>query len=321
VKDLKLELNDKININIVPWYFYDETSTQQDIEVSTYLYALNFETHVSEEELTNEELLNQCIKIANDLLFLFSFLSNSWIVWFSYLFSTKAYFKYFIKHSRETKKIKIFPSEIPISWQSITSFILSCFPNLERLRNDKLDLTVPITYYLLGDIEEYTEAKFMTTFQALEKIKDLYSKRKGVNKNLNSTDFNKLKEKLSSIISEELSQVGSKSKIPIDISIEIKKKLPELNRPALRTIIDRIFSEFHIKWEDLYPPGYDFTLIKTRDILVHSSELLDPHYLIKEYIRLRILISRIIIKMLGWNDLSHTLNDNDVRFLTNDPQN
>jgi len=98
----------------------------------------------------------------------------------------------------------------------------------------------------------------------------------------------------------------------------MRAKIPELNRPSLRFVLDALFFRYNIDWTDIYPSTGDFTLIKTRDKLFHSSQEPNFDLLFKETNRLQAIIERLLLRMLGWEDLSHSPTDFMKKWLTAD---
>jgi hypothetical protein len=145
-------------------------------------------------------------------------------------------------------------------------------------------------------------------FLSLERIKDMFARKKKLHENLKPKPFKKFASFLRPIIKNEITNE--------DAAQKIADKIPELNRPALRTVLELLFEEYAVNWKELYPPGSKFTLINTRDKLFHSSNAVETEQLFKEELRLQFLLERLILSMLGWNDFSHSPPPDKENWLT-----
>jgi len=301
IKGLKLNIDEKVSTEIVPCYFYDQSHEAPDIELSTRILVLDFSTNLSKEEFSDNEFLEFGEKASNDLLILYSFLARQWIVWYSYVLADSHKVHCFYRHTREVTDTKIYHDSIPIKWSDISNFIHSSYKQLNLAKKQGFDLDKAISYYITGSAEKYLETQFTTTFLALEKIKADYESINNLGKILPSDEFETLRKYISSSISQFTNDKNAEC--------DIKLKIPELNRPPIRSTIDKILQFYSIEWKDLYPEGSDLTIFNTRNKLFHSARKVDFDYLIKEMDRLQILLARIILKILGWNDLSNTMHN------------
>jgi len=94
-----------------------------------------------------------------------------------------------------------------------------------------------------------------------------------------------------------------------DLDLSIKKtaaRVRETNDDFFDSVLDEILEKFDVEWKDLYPNNHKRTIIQTRDDLLHSSRTIDFKFLSKESYRLRSIIERILLRMLGWKDISNS---------------
>ncbi len=307
VKEFKLNLADDIKVIICPRYFYDNKSNEEDIEISTKKFSLVFETDLSLKEFSDDEFILCCTKICEDILLLASYLSKTWIIWYGYYFESPVLFRRYFRDSRDVDHIKVDRHSIPVDVQNINQFFEEGLLSLKKLRSNEIDITLPLTYYIVGQKGKHIEEQFSLLFLALEKIKDLYSIKKGISKNLLSSEFRRLTSNVKNLING--------TEINEDKKLKIISKIPELNRPSLRDVLDSIFDEYGIVWKDLYPNASKFTLIKTRDLLFHSSLEIDSDELFRELNRLEIILDRLFLKMLGCHNISNVKKQYHNRWL------
>ncbi|KAA3611169.1 MAG: hypothetical protein D8M58_14435 [Calditrichaeota bacterium] len=270
----------------------DNTDTS-NFDISTNKYILTVETELPIEILSDDCFIEKSKSICDDLLLLSSYLSKSWIDWYGYYLSSSNSIVKFFQKSRDVEHKTIYPDKFPINIYKNKKFFDK---SIKSLNDSNFDIRMALTYFIASQKSKHVEEQFTTLFLSLEKLKDSFALQRKLSKNLSDKDFKKLRSKISALIETEI--------VENDILDEIKIKLPELNRPSVKTVLFNLFSELDITWKDIYPKDSDFTLIKTRDTLFHSSSKIEIDIIISEVIRLEILLDRIILKLLGWNDLS-----------------
>lgn len=183
--------------------------------------------------------------------------------------------------------------------------------NYRSLRLNNFDLYYPIIYFIGGNEAEYLEEQFSLFFFALEKIHNLYSIKKGYDKILSDSDFASLKNELLKIINES---VTDQEKLNW-----IEQKLRELNRPPIKEIVlKKMFSDYGVEWKDLYPEGADLNIFKVRNELFHTAKFFDIEILDNATQRIKYIVARLIIKILGWNGRSNIPSKSIGNFLKNE---
>ena len=302
-----IELNETFpfSIEVLPYHFYDKDPTT-NYDLTTNVVALHFKTNKSTCELSDDTFLNQAMDIMDDLTILISFVSRRWVRWFRYNLETNKYRKSYIRRISECSSEEPGWSVVK-HWES-RKFLQTAFTKLRELRKMQFNPKEPIIYYVSGNEAKYLEDEFAVLFLSLEKLKDLYIAKKHLTNILLTNDFILLEEQLKNQIKQNV--LDSKNR---DL---IYRKMSELNRPPLSYVLDMMFSEYEVEWSDLYPQGCKYTFINTRNQLFHSSEKIDMEFLAKEHERLRIIVERFLLKILGWSDLAETLTQNTKRWLT-----
>ena len=190
-------------------------------------------------------------------------------------------------------------------------FIKQSLPKFRKLKTENFDLTKALRYYISGLEMPYLEAEFSTLFTSLECIKSLYAKQIKIDKIVSS---NKFKNKISDAIKKEIIRLNENViDFPED---EMIKKIPELNRTSISTIIDKLTIEYNIELKSFYPKKENVTLINTRNRITHDSKNVEMNILFKEYFRLRMLLEILILKILGWDDLTKLLQSDEMQLVT-----
>jgi len=88
--------------------------------------------------------------------------------------------------------------------------------------------------------------------------------------------------------------------------VKMKEKLLELRRTPAARHIEKVCNDLGVKTDDLWP-RHGFTTgvelaTSLRDNLFHSALCADPHELHAHLTRLRVLVERTTLKVLGWPD-------------------
>jgi hypothetical protein len=317
VKYSQIELNEQFpfEIEVKPWYFYDKTLPPDKFRLKTKVFVLHFKTEKPIKELSNEDFISEEIAIVEDLIQLVSFLSRRWITWYSYELQTNTLSRTFVRNARECSSEEISYNRSMVPRHQARDFLKVGFTNIRKLRQIGINLHMPLVYFVSGVEAKYLEEQFSVLFLALERIKDMFAIQEGMQSSLPTNIF----KHLSSSVDEVLVRHLQKPDIPPTLQSRlpwIQLKLPELNRPSLRTILlDHLFPKYNVSWQDLYPNGSDFTLIKTRDQLFHSSAETNIELLIKELHRLQAIVERVLLSMLGWSQHNNSPDEQERHWL------
>lgn len=300
ISNTEIDLNTgfPFEIRVTPRYFYDTMPPPNNYEVSTDILTLELKTSQGKEQLSDDDFIKIGKEIVDDLTLLASFLSGQWILWYRYQFQDEERIENYIKRTREYPGKDSNLDDSFVDRVGIREFLKVALGNFRKYKSEGFNLYMPLVYFIAGNEGRTVEEKFSKLFLSLEKIKDMFAIRENLLVNLPLDEFDKLKSKISEVITGE-----ALDKI---ISGKINAKLPELNRPTLRVVLDAIFEKHGISWDDLYPKGGDLSIVKTRNSLFHSSEDIDLSLLAKETERLKIILARILLRMLGWQDISHS---------------
>ena len=309
VVNSKIELSESFpfEIEVVPRYFYGKATTPENTELSTYILALHLKTDKSVKELSNEDFVSLGRALADDLTLLISFLSKRWVTWFRYELGTSDGIKSYVRRTRECSTKEINSEDCLLELANTREFLKIGLTNFRRLRAENFDLFMPIVYFVSGSEKKYLEEQFTTYFLSLERLKDIFARKKELQHNLLDKTFKNLKSLVSKVIKESIQTD--------DVLERIMEKISELNRPSLSFLLNSLFSTYDVDWKDIYPQGSKFTLIRTRNKLFHSSEELNIDLLVKEVRRLQTILERLLLRMLGWEDLSCSPRDFMKRWL------
>lgn len=281
---------------VVPWFFSDPCDDPFNYNLQTNIDALFLEPKADEVPL-DDAFVSLGQSLAEDLTTVASIGSRSWVVWYGYSLRDG---DSVVTYRRTTRK----PGSSVHSWNSVpvdrnrcSEFLITSLNELRRLRDDNFDLFMPVTHYLDGLGSKTVEQRFTYLFLALEKLKDMYATQKGLAEILDNESFGLLRNEIQELVRGKIED-SEKAEMIIN-------KSRELNRPSTRHILKKLFEDYEIDCSDLYPNCQDtYSYIQMRNDLFHSSRPVDLDRLWRETKRLTYVVERLLLRLLGWNDLS-----------------
>lgn len=310
---LPLDIDLPFEVRVLPWFVYDKDPEHENVTLTTNVLSLQFKTSLSMTELPNEILLQRATTVADDILLLMSFAARRWCTWYAVFFSSKGERRTQLRRARECSTIEPDWNDTLIEPERSSSFLRTAISEFSKSRAKGCDLYMPLVYYISGAEAKHMEEQFTTFFLALERINDQFRRSQGVLDHiLSNKEFDLLVK-------------GVKQKIRVTVpSPENRKlmyeKIRELNRPAFSSVLTSLLAGNRVDWQDLYPLGRAFTIVKTRDSLFHTSGNPDFDSFSLELIRLQSLVERLLLLMLGWRDFSRSPSDPIKKWLTDPNQ-
>lgn len=300
VKGSQIDLNKNLpfEIELIPWYFHDNSHGKKKYDVETFVYAYSLKTNRHCKEYSDDNFIQEGIQTVDKLVSLSSLVTGSRVVWYGYsIVTNNSYLKYYrltpdVREDFDKDYLSLIVNGIKSREFLSNSYNLLCDkPKIMEVLN------VSLNYYLDGmDYKKPIDEQFILLFLALEKIKDIHGKNKKLTKIITNGKFSKICKDLKEVIQKSLSDNESKFMI---------EKLSELNRVSLKRVLENLFDHYDIDISDLYPIKADvYPFISIRNKLFHSRTEIDDIVLLKESVRLEYILSRIFLRMLGWSDLS-----------------
>lgn len=287
-----------LTVRARPHYFND--IRRRNMQYATSIMTLEMIPRPEAEALSDDALLEIARGLADDLTLLVSFLSRGWAVWHRYTFHRSDCIETHNRRFRQPGRKKPSHSDGPIEWGKTNDFLRLALPALRKHREQQFDVTMAITYCIIGGRDIYADEKFKNWFTALEHLKDLYQRRTNTQTMLPEKEFKFIARAVREAI--RLSVTPKRGKAATALVASMTEKVQELNRPAIRNTLDALFAKWRIEWRDLYPPGSNLTIVKTRNDLTHSSEAAETRGFVKEMYRVQAIAERLILRMLGWRD-------------------
>jgi hypothetical protein len=301
----------------VPWpgqielrhtYLWDGIDTADQQGRYARLPGLILRTNLQRSELSDAELLKQAGDLADDLTLLMSFVWRNWIVWFQYEFwRPDAATEHRFHRSRRTESGAGGFDNSPVGPNS-REFLRRCLPVFRQNRDAGLDLRLPLVYAIPKSESRYVEERLASAFWSLEKLVNLLVLRDGRDRIFGSSRFDRIEKQLKAALESSTSTDSRWGDGGVGLAL-LRDKLPELNRPSFSAQLKWACHTAGVIWSDLYPPGVDISVprfIRTRNEIFHSNAAIDGALVLRESLRVTAVIERLVLKLLGWDDLSGT---------------
>ena len=289
--------------------FEDKGNSPDGYQVKTSLISVEIREDETTTSLSDDELLVSGRELVDDLSLLISFATRRWTSWIRYLYASGEKSQSYMRQTRQCSKQDV-DDRITLLYPSqVSVFVSRALPKMRELRRAGTNMFMPILYYVSACEAIYTEERFAFLFLCLEKLKDSYASASGLSTILRADDieYENLENAVRNAIKDNVTCSQHREMI--------YKKIRELNRPSMKTVLQSMFENYSTSWDDLYPDGTAKSLIQTRDALFHSSKDIDVDLLDKETHRLRSLVERIMLAMLSYRSFSRSPEEHVRRWL------
>lgn len=312
---VSLNLNGFSEVRVEFDFIYEDHKLAGTSGVFTsHFLVLNFCSATNANQVEATQFSQKCESIADDLLLLASVASRRWLRWDRYTLTTKDIVIRYIRSIPPVNTQKIWQGDLLIMPSDCARFLEDSVSAYRELQKQGMDLRLPLVYLISGHEQRTIDPQFTSYFLALEKIKDMYaSGQKGFIVGRGIFD------KISDIVRKRIDEITDNLMIPDELKgkvrDELKEKVSELRRRPMKKILSEMFQDYGVSWHDLYPDGHKFTIVDTRHKLFHSSEEVKIDTLVRETLRLRYLVERVVLAMLKWSGHSTAQWPIDRRFL------
>ena len=280
------------------WTFHEETDGGRGDLLVRRRLRLELTPRSPALHLTHSDMIKAARELVDDLTLLASFVAQRRTVWFAYAEDSGA------QHSIYTRSVgahdlrEFRPHELLVAEPHLRSFLQDALKGLRRLRAQGVDLTVPLEYFVAGAQPASVDQQFAVSFLALEKLKAVHPARATSPALLFAGQIDDLVVHVTEWLRD-----GQWSPDQADVVV---RRLRDLRNAPFQQVIETILGQHAVEWRDLYPEASQMTVFKTRNSLFHASGSPDLSHLRRELLRLRSVTARIILRMLGWSDLTRT---------------
>ena len=288
-------------------HFIVETEAEDDELRRRRFLSVSFAPKDDHSTISDQEFRKLAISIADDLCLLASFASRNWCEWFQYHFAGTSSHQSYYRSLRRDSSMHDDSLYHVVEHAYGRRFLESSLPVYRRLCAEGHNLLVPITQIVTAHQAEYISSQFALYAMAAERLKNEFGAKVCAVSNLGASEFRKLLEVLKAVIDREMGNIEAAS--------QIKERLAELNRPTFARVLQRLLEHYNVEWKDLYPEQAKLTVIKARNAVIHALEH-DDTDLFKECERLQIILERLLLRILQWEDVDQVAKEHDLRYLS-----
>jgi len=303
--DLGLEVDRlRAELDIVP--FQEASSADRALRLKRSVVVLRIKTNASTNDLRDDDFLTSARALADDVLLLTSLASKTWADWFRYtLRSERRTLRFVRSTAREPETDFRHHDRMIVAPAHLREFLQTALP---RFRKTNRDLRVAILTHIAAKDERYQAPQFLTRFTVLEALRARFAEQRGHTSILPKSKAKKLRAGVRKVLPG--------LEIDAETTKAVEAKLPELDRPSFAVVLDLLLADLDMALADLYPPEVVPTLVKTRNRLVHGEVGLEesPVFSIDLY-RLNVLLDRLLLRLLGWDDLSYAPSTHDLDWI------
>jgi hypothetical protein len=300
----------------VPWhgrielrnhYVWEQIAETSDQGRFARVPSLTLGSENARHDLPDGVFLSEAKELAEDATLLMSVAGRQWVVWYGYTFWTESFVVHYrghrSRHGREDHRL----DDLPVGLNA-REFLKACLPQFRERRLAGDDFRLPIAYWVPKGGTRYVEERFAAAFWALEKLIDLFVKRAKRDRILGSAAFERVDQGLK-VALQQMQIPQSRWGDSATSLAMLREKLPELNRPSIASQLQWLCDSFDVTWRDLYPADLDLDkprFIRTRNEIFHSNASVDGAFVLRETYRVSALFERLILRALGWADLTAT---------------
>lgn len=160
-----------------------------------------------------------------------------------------------------------------------------------------------ITFEVGSQNESGLETAYALCHMALEVLVNDLEERGSNAPTLDNGKWSKLQVELEGLVKT----YGLQNAFDQSVLDTIIKRIPELTRVSLADAVKQQVDTWGVKVDDLWPSEIGFLAglrqaIKLRNDLFHRASASDPDLLFENHARLKVLVERFILKVLGWPD-------------------
>jgi hypothetical protein len=293
--DIDLKMPVKLEICEVPFY---DTIESEGLKISQTVSKVTmvFRTEESEDSFSDEHFRELTANVTEDMTIIASFASRSPIRWYCSHFYGPSSVVDSIRQVGYDFSQEVEKHEMLIDPIQALNFLRTAVMEFRSLKNKGINLFYPLIMQPTSYRSRYSEDRFTSYFQSLEKLKDIWANSNGHDKILKEREFNAIRVEFESLLETVVPGELDRS--------SIKEKLVELNRPPFWNTLSLFLEAHSIKWTNIYPVDSKIdrpTFINTRNKWFHTIKEIHHDVLSKETERVRIITEQLLLKYLGWN--------------------
>jgi hypothetical protein len=245
--------------------------------------------------------------ITDTLCLLMSFLSKTYITWFTCTCSDGQEVLQSYRNVRTTDAEAPDWEDLVLSPPNIRPFLNQALGAYDQSTASGFDLRIPMLYYIWAQSSRFVEDRFSTIFFALEKLLSSLDERNPEDDLLTTSELSRLWK----VMRPALEKMG---KTPYQVELVLAKRR-ELQRAPLMHRIKRHLSALEIDITDIGDAAGLRSLVDVRNLLAHEKGEVPIDKVIYETHRLETIVERMLLKLLSWSgkDCTPTYNNRTIR--------
>lgn len=287
-----------MELRLEPHYVFSSMRVDdgRELAVEDYYHSLVAKTPLPPGEISDEAFRAETLSIVRDLLLIASVASRFWIDWFAYHFAASTTLVDHVRSKRERFEETIGHRDALVERGKALEFLGVALREFRNHRGNGFDLYLPLITVMAANTSEPLEQQFLFYFMSLEKLKDMYAKKNGLRRAIGSNaESRRFIKDVNDFLDHRLEGHPSLALV--------KEKTMELDRLPLWHVLERLLADHQVEWRDLYPSGTEKPgFIRLRNRMVHSSDDIDVSELYFETERIRVVLERMLLNLLGWKD-------------------
>jgi hypothetical protein len=251
-----------------------------------------------ETERDGVAFLEDSTALVDKLCLLMSFLSKTYISWFTCAYSDGE------EVLQSYRQVRTGDDEAPdwedlvLSPRDIRAFLNEALTGYNSRTAEGFDLRLPMLYYIWAQSSRFVEDRFTTLFFTLEKLLSSLDERNPEDQPLTRSELSKLWE----VMRPALEEMG---KTPAQIDLVLAKR-SELQRVPLMYRITRHLSALEIDVTDIGGATGLSSMVGVRNHLTHRRGEVPIEKVICEIRRLETIVERMLLKLLSWSGNNRT---------------
>lgn len=253
--------------------------------------------------LTFEDILTESANVVDGFLYITSLAQTCFHSWCSVLIYEKINdsdkFQLILRKMRSPKEKRPTYGGITNAAHS-ANFISSAYEgyrNNEELLKESYGFDIALELYLESNIATVAESKCIMAYVCLEFLIDRHQKISEEESIIDRQLFEaNLYPELKNAAGDIMRQLGLSS----EVRSEIYRKLSGINRYSFKRKIEMLLNHLKITYDDLFADLQ--LLVNIRNDLIHRGIHKDFKKLVDAYNRLKVLLTRVFLSLLDYND-------------------
>ena len=288
-QSITIDTSLKIKCVVKQSFLYARTLATQQLTSS--VYVLSFSTQIDAIQLSDKRFIETCTEVAERILLLASFVSESFISWFRRVLYTRSGIRETVRDIwvRNDKRSYVNLNFCPVDVKHFYSFLQTGLAVFGPSATS--DIQILIELYVAGSAAQFSEERFITLYRAIEKFVAVHVYTIDVNI-IEKNRWSKLHKKIRRVVNETITDAN--------VADDLNASISWSNRRPVKAQFELLMSNLGIPWRDVADPEKPFSLFDLRNQMLHNPGPVDIKVLDREIVRAKAIVRMLIFSMLGW---------------------